>query len=87
MGGAGTFFSKSPREKNNSLNMSLRVYLRKLMHPMPSRESARKPEENIETLNLDNRSRLSLIKLMEETDVSVQNYSFLEVTAVRYDEK
>ena len=27
------------------------------------------------------------IKVMEETDVSVQVYSFLEVTAVRYDEK
>ena len=57
------------------------------MHRMPSRESARKPRENIETLNMDSRSRLSSIKLMEETDVSVQIYSFLEVTAVRYDEK
>ena len=27
------------------------------------------------------------IKVMEETDVSVQLYSFLEVTAVRKDEK
>lgn len=52
---------------------------------MPSRESARNPRENIETLNIDSRSRLSLIKLM--VDVSVQTYSFLEVTAVRYDEK
>ena len=57
------------------------------MHRMPSRESARKPRENIETLNLNSRSRLSSIKLMEETNVSVQTYSFLEVTAVRYDEK
>ena len=30
---------------------------------------------------------ISSIKLMEETDVSVQLYSFLEVMAVRYDEK
>ena len=29
----------------------------------------------------------SLIKLMEETDVSVQIYCFLEVVAVGYDEK
>ena len=57
------------------------------MHRIPSRESARKPRENIETLNMDSRSRLSSIKLMEETDFSVQTYSFLEVTAVRYDEK
>ena len=56
------------------------------MHRMPSRESARKPRENIGTLNMDSPSRLSSIKLMEETDVSVQTYSFLEVTAVRYDE-
>ena len=27
------------------------------------------------------------MKLMEETNVSVQIYSFLEVTAVHYDEK
>ena len=55
---------------------------------LPSRESARKPKENIETFNMDSRSRLSSIKLMEEIDVSVQTYSnFLEVTAVRYDEK
>ena len=53
------------------------------MHRMPSRESARKPKENIATLNMDSRSLLSSIKLME---VSVQTYSFLEVTAVRYDE-
>ena len=78
-------FSKTRRKK--SLDVSLRVYLRKLMHRTPSRESARKPRENIETLNMDSRSRLSSIKLMEETDVSVQIYSFLEVTAVRYDEK
>ena len=57
------------------------------MHCMPSRESARKPKENIVTLNMDSRSLLSSIKLMEETDVSVQTYSFLEVTVVRYDEK
>ena len=56
------------------------------MHRMPSRESARKPKENIATLNMDSRSLLSSIKLMEETGVSVQTYSFLEVTAVRYDE-
>ena len=49
---------------------------------MPSRESARKPKENIATLNMDSRSLLSSIKLMEETDVSVQTY----MTAVRYDE-
>ena len=30
---------------------------------------------------------LSSIKVMEETDVSVQVYSFLELTAVCYDEK
>ena len=36
---------------------------------------------------MDSRSGLSSIKLMEETDVSVQQYSFLEVTAVHYDEK
>ena len=57
------------------------------MHRMPSRESARKARENIETLDMDSRSRLSPIKLMEETDVPVQIYSSLEVTAVRYDEK
>ena len=30
---------------------------------------------------------ISLIKLIEETDVPVQIYSFVEVTAVRHDEK
>ena len=50
-------------------------------------ECARKPRENIETLNMDSRSGLTSIKLMEETDVSVQIYSFLEVTGIRYDEK
>ena len=50
-------------------------------------ESAWKPKENIATLSMDSRSLLSSIKLMEETDVCVQTYSFLEVTAVRYDEK
>ena len=54
---------------------------------MPSQESARKPRENIETLIMDSRSPLSSIKLMEETDGSVQTYCFLEVKAVRYDEK
>ena len=59
------------------------------MHRMPSRERARKPREIIETLSMDSRSRPSSIKLMEETDVSVykHQYSFLEATAVRYDEK
>ena len=57
------------------------------MHRMPSRESARNPRENINAFNLDSRSVLSSIKLMEENDVSVQIYSFLEVTAVPYDEK
>ena len=57
------------------------------MHRIPSWESAQKPRENIETLNTDNRSGLSSIKLMEETDVSVQIYSFLEVMAVCYDKK
>ena len=76
-------FSNSPKENKNSLNMSTACEI----WCMPSRESARKPRENIETLNMDSRSRLSSIKLMEETDVSVQTYSFLEVTAVRYDEK
>ena len=57
------------------------------MHRTPSRESARKLRKDIETLNMDSRSRLSSINLMEETDVSVQTYSFLEVTAVRFDEK
>ena len=57
------------------------------MHCMPSRESARKPKENIATLNMDSRSLLSSIKLMEETNVSVQTNSFLEVTAVRFDEQ
>ena len=56
------------------------------MHHMPPRESAQKPKEHIATLNMDSRSLLSSIKLMEENDVSVQTYSFLEVTAVRYDE-
>ena len=56
------------------------------MHSMPSRESARKPRENIDSLNMDSRSGLSSIKL-EETDDSVQIYSVLEVTVVRYDEK
>ena len=54
---------------------------------MPARESARKPKENIAMLNMDSRSLLISIKLMEETDISVQTYSFLEVTALRYDEK
>ena len=57
------------------------------MHCMPSRGSARKQRENIKTFNMDSRSRLSSIKLMEETDFSIQTYSFLEVRAVRYDEK
>ena len=57
------------------------------MHSMPSRESTRKPREGIEALNMDSRSGLSSIKLMEETDVAVQIYSFLKVTAVRYNEK
>ena len=77
---------KSPKENKNSLNMSTACLFRKLMHRMPSQESARKPEENIAVLNMDSRSLLSSIKLMEETDVSVQTYSFLEVTAVRYGE-
>ena len=45
----------------------------------------RKPRKNIEALNMDNQSGLSSIKLMEETDISVQIYSFLKVTAVHYD--
>ena len=57
------------------------------MHSMPSWESARKPRENIDSLDMDSWSGLSSIKLMEETDVSVQIYSFLDVTVVRYDEK
>ena len=36
---------------------------------------------------MDSRSGLSSIKLMEETDVSAEMYSFLEVMAVRCDEK
>ena len=47
----------------------------------------RKPRENINALNIDSRSGLITIKLMEETDLSVQVHSFHEVTAVRYDEK
>ena len=40
---------------------------------MPSRESTWKPGEKFETLNLDIRSWLSSIKLMEESDVAVNN--------------
>ena len=36
---------------------------------------------------MDSQSDLSSMKFMEETDVSVQIYRFLEVTVVRYDEK
>ena len=57
------------------------------MHSMPSWESAGRPRENIDALNMDSRSGHSSIKLMEETDASVQLYSFLGVMAVRYDEK
>ena len=57
------------------------------MHSMPSRESTQKPRENIDALNMDSRSGLSSINLMEEANVSVQICSFLEVTAVHYDEK
>ena len=57
------------------------------MRRMSSRESARKPRENIETLDMNSRSGQGSIKLMEETDVSVEMYSFLEVMAVRCDEK
>ena len=46
-----------------------------------------KTKRTIETLNMDSRSGLSSIKLIEETDVSVQIYRFLEVRVVRYDEK
>ena len=48
--------------------------------------NAHENQEN-DAINMDSRSVLSSIKLMEETDVSAQTYSFLEVTAVRYDEK
>ena len=89
MGGAGTLFQNRPKKTKIHFNETcqLRVCLRKLMHHMPSRESARKPRENFEMLNMDIQSCLSLIKLMEETDVSVQTYSFLEVMVVRYDKK
>ena len=46
-------FPKLPKENKNSLNMSTACLFRKLMHCMPSRESARKPKENIATLNMD----------------------------------
>ena len=46
-------FPKSPKENENSLNMSTASLFRKLMYRMPSRESARKPKENIVTLNMD----------------------------------
>ena len=54
---------------------------------MPSRENERKPRENSAALNMNSRSGLGLIKLMEETDISVQMYNFFKVTAVCYDEK
>ena len=50
-------------------------------------EKHTKPRENIDALNMDSRSGLSLIKLMEETDVSAQICSFLKVTAFHHDEK
>ena len=79
---------KPPKENKSSLN-KLCVYFRKLMQRMPSQESARKPRENINihTLNMDSRSGLISIKLIQETNVSVQIYRFLKARAVRYDEK
>ena len=53
----------------------------------PPHHLGRKPRENINAFNIDSRSGLITIKLMEETDLSVQIHSFHEVTAVRYDEK
>ena len=53
---------------------------------MPPREIARKLRENIDSLNMDSWSGLRSIKL-EETDVYVQIYSFIEVTVVRHHEK
>ena len=50
MGGASRFFQNRPKK-----TCQLGVYLRKLMYRIPSRESARKPRENIETLNMDSR--------------------------------
>ena len=49
-------FPKSPKENKNSLKCQLRVYLRKLIHNYAFRESARKPRESIEALNMDSRS-------------------------------
>ena len=83
MGGPGRFYKIAQRKKK-----SLNIYVNcVLMHIMPSRESTRKPRESIEALNMDSRSGLSSVKLMEETDIAVQIFSFLKVTAVRYNEK
>ena len=51
VGEEGSFFSKLAQIKQRFIKTcQLRVYLRKLMHSMPSQESARKPRENIEAL-------------------------------------
>ena len=63
--------------------MSTACLFKKIDAPYAFTGKRTKPRENIETLNMESRSGLSSIKLIEETDVSVQIYSFLEMRAVR----
>ena len=64
--GQAVFFQNLSKETKIYYTCQLCVYLRKLMHTMPTRESARKPRENIDAFNMDSRSGLSSIKSMEE---------------------
>ena len=81
-------FSKIAQRKQNLLNMSTACtcLFKKIDAPYAFTGKRTQPKENIETLNMESRSGLSSIKLIEETDVSVQIYSFLDVRAVRYEE-